>query len=178
MTEWPHAPSHCLKDTGAYIVTSGTYEKQHFFSSPERLNILQDSLFNLASHYGWELQAWAVFCNHYHFVAMSPPDVSSLKTFISHLHTTTARAINQLDGVNKRCIWYQYWENHLTYEKSYLSRLKYVHFNAVHHNIVPIPTQYPWCSATWFEQASTRSFINTVYSFKIDQLNIFDGFLI
>ena len=52
----------------------------------QRLEFLHDSLLGLAEEYGWNLQAWAVFSNHYHFVAMSPPDAESwrfsLRSFI------------------------------------------------------------------------------------------------
>jgi putative transposase len=48
MPEWPHAPSHDLGKHGAYMVTAGTYRKQHFFASADRLGILHDHLLLLA----------------------------------------------------------------------------------------------------------------------------------
>jgi putative transposase len=114
MADWPHAPVHRLDAAGAYMVTAGTYQKAHRFRGPDRLKLLQDQLLSLALQYGWQLQAWAVFSNHYHFVALSPDNRSSLRQMISHLHTTTAHELNRLDGCEGRKIWFQYWDAHLT----------------------------------------------------------------
>ena len=61
MSEWPHAPVHQLAEAGAYIVTAGTYRKEHFFCSPDKLGFLQTRLFSLSKTYGWRLQAWSIF---------------------------------------------------------------------------------------------------------------------
>jgi REP-associated tyrosine transposase len=70
MHDWPHAPSHRLGSAGAYIVTAGTYRKEHLFRSRERLDFLLRQLFERATEHGAALQAWSVFPNHYHFVAI------------------------------------------------------------------------------------------------------------
>ena len=64
----------------------------------------------------------------------------------------------------------------MTYEKSYLARLNYVHQNAVKHGLVRIANQYPWCSAGWFENAATRAQVKTIYGFKTDRLRVNDDF--
>jgi len=38
MGEWPHAPLHQLTEVGAYMVTAGTYRREHFFWSRDRLD--------------------------------------------------------------------------------------------------------------------------------------------
>jgi putative transposase len=64
----------------------------------------------------------------------------------------------------------------LTFEKSYLARLNYVHQNAVKHGLVRIANQYPWCSAAWFERTATPAQVETIYSFKTDKVRVFDEF--
>jgi len=54
--------------------------------------------------------------------------------------------------------------------------LNYVHQNAVKHRLVPVASQYPWCSAAWFEQTATRAQVKTIYSFKFDRLKIDDDY--
>jgi putative transposase len=66
--DWPHAPLHCLDEGGVYMVTSGTLHKKYLFRGPERLDLLESALLRLARHYGWQLEAWAMFSNHYHFI--------------------------------------------------------------------------------------------------------------
>src|SRR6266571_8149570 len=52
---WPHAPRHRLTDSGTYMVTTGTYLKQHFFGSADRLDMLESSLLAAARRYDWHL---------------------------------------------------------------------------------------------------------------------------
>jgi len=177
MTRWLHAPVHELTKAGAYMVTGSTYQKVHHFRSPSRLDFLQESILRLAEEYGWKVQAWAVFSNHYHFVAMSPDDAASLETMIKTLHSKTAREINVLDVTKGRQVWFDYWDTHLTFQKSYLARLKYVHTNPVHHELAREASQYPWCSANWFGDQASVAFFETVMSFKIDQLTVRDNFV-
>ena len=87
---WPHAPRHWLFDPGLYMVTAGTAQKLPHLNTPARRDFFLESLFARAVGFGWELRAWAVLANHYHFVAASPPDPANLNKFIGKLHMQTA----------------------------------------------------------------------------------------
>jgi putative transposase len=176
MPRWHHSPLHKIDEKGAYIITAGTYKKQHFFNTTEKMQLLENTLFTIANEVSWNLQAWALFSNHYHFVAISPDNPQSLKNFILKLHLISAREINKIDGISDRRIWFQYWETHITFYKSYFVRLNYVHNNPVHHRIVRVATEYPWCSARWFENKAKDSFKRTISSFKTDKIKIIDDF--
>jgi len=176
VTDWPHSPVHRLAQAGAYMVTCGTYLKVHHFRGNKRLSYLCDSLLALAEKYGWNLQAWAVFSNHFHLVALSPPDPRNLRTYMNELHSQTASAVNRKDGAPGRHVWYQYWETLLTYQKSYFARLSYVHRNAVHHGLVKESSLYPWCSAGWFQRRATTSFYKTIMKFGIERLQVPDEY--
>ena len=158
------------------MVTCGTYLKVHHFHGNKRLGFLCEALLALAAKYEWNLQAWAVFSNHYHFVALSPPDAANLPTFMNELHSQTSSALNEEDGSPGRKVWYQYWETHLTFERSYLARLSYVHRNAVRHGLVKEPSLYPWCSAGWFQRRATAAFYKTIMSFGVDRLKVPDEY--
>ena len=176
MPDWPHAPIHRLTGAGAYMVTAGTYQKAHHFRDPARLTLLQDQLLALTREHRWQLQAWAVFSNHYHFIAVSSPGAVPLLSVIRRLHASTAQAVNRLDGTEGRRLWFEYWDTRLTFERSYLARLHYVHQNPVRHGLVGAATSYPWCSAGWFEQRAQPSFFHTVTSFKIDRVHVPDDY--
>jgi putative transposase len=174
--DWPHSPTHQLDASGAYIITAGTYRKQAFFGSSERLAYLCESLLQLAARYEWRLQAWAVFPNHYHFVAISTGKTPGLARLISHLHTVTAKEVNRWDKTAGRKVWFQYWDSHITYQKSYLARLNYVHGNAVRHGLVRLAEQYEWCSAGWFRRRSDRAFYQTVMRIRSEGIKVMDEF--
>ena len=176
---WPHAPTHQLSESGTYFLTASTYRKAHHFRGAERLHVLHRGLLRLMQKYGWSLEAWAVFSNHYHFVAHSPPDArdaSDLSGVISTLHVKTAEWVNKLDRAPGRRVWFNFRETRITYDKSYLARLNYVHQNAVKHRLVSVANQYPWCSSQWFERASSPLMVTSIYRFKTERLNVPDGF--
>ena len=174
--DWPHAPVHRLGDAGAYMVTSGTYKKISHLHSSERLEIALQMLFQYSAEFGWSLQAWAVMSNHYHFVALSPDDPSNLPRMIGKLHMKLAKEINSTDGTPGRKVWYQYWDSYITFERSFLARLNYVHNNPVHHGLVAEASSYRWCSAAWFEREANPAFVKSVKEFKTERLNIPDDF--
>jgi putative transposase len=174
---WPHAPPHFTNDQGNYMVTAATFQKAHHFRSRKRLRHLTENLLTLAEKYNWKLQAWAMFSNHYHFIAASPDQgANNLKDFINHLHSTSARFVNQLDEKAGRKVWHNYYESQITYATSYYARLHYVTANAVHHGLVEAAINYPWCSASWLKESTSKSFQKTIYSHKFDTLKIKDDF--
>jgi putative transposase len=98
--------------------------------------------------------------------------VNSSKEF----HSQTARELNRLDEAEGRTVWFQFRDTRLTYQHAYLARLNYVHQNAVKHGLVPVANQYPWCSAAWFERVASPAQVKTIYSLKIDKVNVPDDF--
>jgi putative transposase len=172
--DWPHAPIHRLNSDGVFMVTGATMYKNHFFKGNERLDLLENNLLTLSKQYGWQLEAWAVFSNHYHLIGRGNEGCNNLRLFLKHLHGQTARELNELDGAVGRQVWYNFWDTELTFEKSYLARLSYVHRNPVKHGLVLMANQYPWCSAAWFERTASVAMVKTIYSFKTDRLRIDD----
>jgi len=164
---------------GTYFATIGTYLRAHHFQGAQRLSVLHRGLLTVARDFGWHFEAWAVFSNHYHFVAHSPDtaeDATSLSPMLKVLHVKTAEWVNKLDKTPGRKVWHNFRETRLTYQKSYLARLNYVHQNAVKHRLVLVANQYPWCSAGWFERSAQPAIVKSIYRFKIDQVRVFDAF--
>jgi len=174
--DWPHAPVHRLADNTVYFVTASTLHKRHFFNTPEKRNLLERHLLAFAKRDGWQLEAWAVFANHYHIVARGNPDSRHLGEFLHDLHGVTSRELNKLDGVQGRQVWFNFRDTKLTIQYSYLARLNYVHQNAVKHGLVAVANQYPWCSTAWFERTASPAQVKTIYGFKIDRLKVEDDF--
>jgi Transposase IS200 like. len=146
------------------------------FTSDAKLNLLQNTIFELARNYVLILQAWAFFPNHYHLVISFENAATAHRDFVRHLHRGLAIQLNRMDSSPGRQVMYEFWDTHLTFEKSWLARLNYVHQNPVKHGLVPVANQYPWCSASWFETNARSSFVKSVYSFKTDRISVPDDF--
>jgi putative transposase len=158
------------------MLTASTYGKKKLFTDGPRLRMLHEALLKVSHSHDWQLEAWAVFPNHYHFIAHSARPAETLRRLISELHSRTARALNRHDALPGRRVWHNYWETHLTFENSYFARLNYVHTNPVKHGLVPVANLYPYGSAAWFERTASAAQVRKIYSFKTDELNIEDDF--
>lgn len=55
--DWPRAPLHRLSGHGTYIVTAGTFHKEHWFRGSERLDLLESTLLRIMKDNGWQVEA-------------------------------------------------------------------------------------------------------------------------
>jgi putative transposase len=141
--------------------------------------VLHRGLLAMARDFGWALEAWAVFSNHYHFVGHSPADedgAASLSRMLALLHEKTAKWVDRLDAAPGRHVWHNFRDTRLTYQKSYLARLNYVHQNPVKHGLARVANLYPWCSAAWFERSASPAQVKTIYAFPTDRVNVYDEY--
>jgi putative transposase len=173
---WPHAPPHYFTANSTYIITGATLHRKPLFDSGAKLNFFCEETFELVANYCLSLQAWAFFPNHYHLVINFDAAGVTHRKFIRHLHRELALRLNQIDNSPGRRVMYEFWDTRLTFEKSWLARLKYVHHNPVHHGLASVARNYRWCSAGWFESNARAGFVESVYSFKIDKLRVPDDF--
>ena len=151
MQDWPHAPIHRFGDETTFFITGATYQKQHFYRDPAALNELQDIVFAKAEQHECWLQAWALLANHYHLVVQAE-DGNRIRRMLNRVHTEAGISLNAHDKTAGRQVWFQYWDKTLTFEASWLTRLRYTHENAVHHGLVSDARKYPWCSASWLRE--------------------------
>lgn len=152
------------------MVTSATYNHEHIFRGKERLEVLHASLLGTLERDGFEALAWALFPNHYHVIVSNSKGERSISKTIQSVHKFTARQVNDLDQAAGRTVWHNYFDKQLTFEKSFMVRLHYVHYNPVRHGIVSDAAKYPFCSAFWFEREAPMSYVETVRSFKDDSI--------
>ena len=158
------------------MVTGATLYKERAFEGRDLLTVLQNSPLEAAQEFSFFLEAWAVFSNHYHFVAHAPNADSTLRKMVQRYHSETARLANERSSSVGRRVWFQYWDTRLTFEKSLYPRLNYVHNNPVKHGLVSNAEDYEFCSARWFRTLAEPAFYRKVSSFRYDRLKIRDDF--
>ena len=162
------------------MVTARARDGRHLLDCAARRDGFLTLLFELAAQYGWTLEAWAVLSNHYHLVAHSPAggdrSATNLSNFLRHLHSAATKQLNRLDGTPGRArLWQNFRETHLPLQRAYLARLAYVHHNPVHHKLVAVADQWPWCSAAAFTNAVSPAWFKTIASFRYDLIAAADG---
>ena len=176
MSDWPHTPPHRTSEPGMYMITGGTFRKQFFLDTNEKLSLLTNIIFDTVDKFSFSLEAWAILGNHYHLTLFTGSNSNFISKFISKIHGLSAIHINRIDNLPKRKIWYHYWDTAINYQKSYYARLNYVNKNPVHHGIVEKAVEYYWCSEAKFKYNLNPAFRRTVNSFKFDKIKVIDDF--
>jgi len=178
--DWPHAPPHRLGSAGVYFVTARTSGQVDLLADDAMKDWFQELLFSLVAQFGWEIEAWAILSNHYHFIGHSPSTkdgaAKSLGHLIRKLHSLTTKELNRRDVQPGRSrLWQNYRETYISHHRSCLARLHYVHQNAVHHKLVAVGSDWKWCSAAEFKKAVSPAWLKTITSFRYDEIAENDG---
>ncbi len=171
-----HTPPHYFVPNAMYMVTGSIYQKQNLMQESKYKEFFLKTLFEKANLFGWQMEAWSALNNHYHFISQAPTDSTSLPKWVQQVHSITAIQFNRWDNTPGRHVWQNYWDTCLTYEKSYLTRLRYVHENPVKHGLVENAAEYPYCSYKWFIEQGDNDLTEKVMSQPIDKVNVFDDF--
>ncbi|OGO19925.1 MAG: hypothetical protein A2Z14_00575 [Chloroflexi bacterium RBG_16_48_8] len=174
--EYRHYPPHLFRPNAIYVITGSTINKRHLLDSNEKKKFLCETLFERASQFNWQLEAWACLSNHYHFIARAPENASTMTDLIRAVHSLSARYINSVDNQTGRRVWWNYWDFCIKDEKSYLSILRYVHENPVKHGVVERAEDYPFSSYLWFREVTESDKREEVLSMSLDQSYIYDDF--
>ena len=172
---YPHNPAHLFIPKAIYMITGSTLHKREFFNTEKKRSFLHKVLHEKVTELEWEMEAWAILCNHYHFIARAPESASTLPALIRSIHSLSARYVNDIDNKHGRRIWHNYWDKCISSDKAYLERLHYVHCNPVKHGLVEKPEDYPFSSFNWFSEKADIEFRREVLSQSIESLNIIDN---
>ena len=116
---YPHNPPHYFVSNAIYMVTGSILHNKHSLVSNAHKSLVCKILFERAAHWGWDLEAWAVLKNHYHFIGRAPENALTLEKLIRQFHSKTAVELNKLDKALGRKVWYNYWDTCITLETSY-----------------------------------------------------------
>ena len=150
-----HHPLHIYKDDALYFITARTVKKEKFFNTSEKKRIFRQTLKSVLEKYSYQLYAWIILDNHYHFL-MKIATGENLKFFVKDLHSLSAKRINELDNQIRRKIWFQYWDYCPRNEKDFYQHLNYIHHNPVKHKYVKTQEEVlknQFCSyRQWMEQ--------------------------
>ncbi|MCK5646082.1 MAG: transposase [Anaerolineales bacterium] len=173
---YTHNPPHLFIPRTIYMITGSTLYKQKFFNTEIKRAYLRKVLHEKASELEWNLEAWAILYNHYHFIARASEDADTLTSLIRSVHSITARYVNAFDKKPGRRIWHNYWDKCISSERDYLARLQYVHFNSVKHGLVENPEEDLFSSYKSFIEKSGIEFQREVFSQSTDELDVEDDF--
>ena len=81
---YPHNPPHYFVPNAMYIVTGSVLYKKRLLFDDTRKALVLEILLERSAHWGWEMEAWAILENHYHFISRSPENPFTLEQLIGN----------------------------------------------------------------------------------------------
>ena len=158
------------------MLTASTYRKELMFKGEQNLDMLMASFIEVFQSHDWNIHAYVFFANHYHALIEKSEPSTALRETVQDYHRLTAMNVNHSADLPGRKVWFQYWDSSITFQKSYLARIQYIHMNPVRHGLVKSPHSYKWSSLHWFEQTASPTFVKTVSNFDVSKVNVRDDF--
>ena len=143
-----HSPPHFNSEfTDRYLFTAACVNHQSYIGfSKDRLTFFEEKLIEVAEVSTDKLIAWVVLPNHYHFLAITPNALATLKE-LGLLHGRTSHRWNGEDGKRGRQVWHNAAETAMKSEGHFWATVNYIHHNPVKHGYVDRWPDWPWSSA-------------------------------
>ncbi len=138
-------PPHIYQDETIYFITARTKGRVSIFNTPKKCNLFFGVFERSLKRFDFGMIGWVLNPDHYH-ILIEVSDGRMLGRFVQNLHSNLARLINNLDMLEGRQIWYQYWDRCIRSEKDLYTRLNYIHHNPVKHGFVLNIADYEWSS--------------------------------
>jgi REP-associated tyrosine transposase len=140
-----HRPVHFYVADGCYFISAAILHHQPLMTSARRRDWFFACLSQITAELDTELVAWVILPNHYHAIVRVPQS-HTIAELVRRLHGRSARQFNQEDGIQRRQVWYSYWDRCLWTEGDFWSRINYIHRNPVKHGYAATPEDWPHSS--------------------------------
>jgi len=137
-----HNPPHLFAPNATYMLTASVYQKKPLMASPQRKREWIHSFQTAAAIHDWTIIAWVVLSDHYHAMVQSPDHGRTLPKFVGSFHKFTARQWNSEDNTRGRKVWWNYWDSCIRDDGDYRTRLRYIFWNPVKHELAAAPEEY------------------------------------
>ena len=126
-----------------YFIANVTYDRQPFLV--QDAGLLLDSIESVRAKQSFDLHAWVILPDHFHFV-IDPVDWDISKAMQSIKMSFGARYRKQL-GVDAGRMWQnRFWDHIIRDQDDYNRHVDYVHYNPVKHGLVRSPFDWKWTS--------------------------------
>ncbi|MEA1972562.1 MAG: transposase [Candidatus Cloacimonadota bacterium] len=175
--EYVHNPPHLFKNNSKYFITGSIYQKKNMLKSSDAKARLLKSLEIGFTSKGWNLEEWVILNNHYHILVESSKKVADLPNIMRDIHKFTAMWMKKNLNIAKdnKKIWWNYWDKCITFEKSYFSRINYIWYNPVKHNL--IDRAELWEFGSFYNKCKQGAYVNELKTkYPCEKVNEKDDF--
>jgi putative transposase len=121
-----------------YFITSVTLYRKPILI--ENINLLQASIDNARKKYRFDIIAWVILPEHFHWLLNIQEQ--SISTIIQSIKLSFSKKYNQRDSIN-RAVWQKsFWDHIIRDETDFYRHIHYIHYNPVKHGLAKTAFSY------------------------------------
>ena len=138
---------HRVKQAGAYLITTDSWQRREIFLHPTAAEILIDEILLRRSTENFRLHAFVVMPDHLHLL-LTPSATCSLERILQLIKGGSAFRIRKLLD-SKFPVWHAGYHDHWIRDAAdFHTRKRYIELNPVRALLAGVPSEYPWSSAS------------------------------
>jgi putative transposase len=130
------------------FITSITKDRMPLLESTKNINLFFETMNNVKSLYVFDLFAFVLLKDHFHWILHIPDDVGNFSKVIQSFKrnfTLNYKHFHKID--HSYTVWQsRFWDHVIGNEKDLMIHLDYIHINPVKHQLVKNTNSYPYSS--------------------------------
>jgi len=131
-------PPHIFKENTIYFLTVRTIDKNPYFDSDQKKDIIKSCLKAGLRKHAIKIFAWVILNNHYHLL-IKITNKDDLPNFLKTINGKSSFELNKTENKQNRKIWHNYWDRCIRAEKDFWMRFNYIHNNPIKHGYIKNP---------------------------------------
>lgn len=157
-----HHPPHIFQSSTIYFLLARTVDKQHYFDTDTKKNLLFSCIKEASKKYDTKLCSWIILDNHYQLQAQFE-NGRDVPKFIKIINGKSSYLLNRLESKSGRKIWYNYWDRCIRSERDFWIRFNYNHHNCVKHGYAQKMEDYKWSSYNYYLEKYGEKWLDSVF---------------
>jgi len=138
-------PSHFYLAKRIYFVTTHTFNFVPLFLNPKFAQIFCQQLAKLQKVLNLPIYSYSILHHHFHWM-VETSQKNSLDYIMFRLKGASSREINKVRGKTGKLWQDRYVDHVIRDERDFGRHLDYIHYNAVKHELVDKPENWPYSS--------------------------------
>ena len=134
---------------GVYFITGVTWKRKPLFQEDAEVEILRQTLRNVKQLHPFTMQAYIFLPDHFHLILrpIPPVTISSITHSFKRNFTWNYKNAKEIPRSTSVRLWqYGSWDHVLRNETDHEKHFDYIHYNAVKHEYVAKPEDFPHSS--------------------------------
>lgn len=141
---------------GTFFFTVVTHNRRKILCEPENVDLLRSAFRLVMDKHPYQIDAFVLLPDHLHCIWTLPENDSDYSTRWRLIKSAFSRkcSLESLERISpsrqikkEKAVWQRrFWEHTIRDENDFNRHVEYIHYNPVKHNLVNIPSQWPYSS--------------------------------